>query len=233
MKFDVYCDESHPDLLGSKHSSSQFLTIGGLWLAKQDRVRFKQAIHDLRNKHKIGGEFKWQKISPSRQAFYNELIDWFFEQNDNLRFKCIAVEHQKVNLLKYHGSDQELGFYKFYYQMLHHWVLDWNEYAVFCDFKSNREPNRLRVLQKCLEASNLSSHISSVQSIRSKESVLVQLVDVLTGAVAAKLNSALNPKGAKQYIVKKIEDRLKRSIRHTAKGEQKFNVFVIDLRGGW
>lgn len=233
MKFDVYCDESHPDLLGSKRSPFQVLVIGGLWLAKQDRNRFKQTIHELRNKHKIGGEFKWQKVSPSRQAFYNELIDWFFEQGDNLRFRCIAVERQKVNLLKYHDSDQELGFYKFYYQMLHHWILDCNEYAVFCDFKSNREPDRLHVLQRCLETTNLSSHITSVQSIRSKESVLVQLADVLTGAVASKLNNALRPGGAKSVLVSKIEAGLKRTIGRTIKGEQKFNVFVIDLRGGW
>lgn len=233
MKFDVYCDESHPDLLGSKRSPFQVLVIGSLWLAKQDRNCFKQMVHDLRNKHKVGGEFKWQKVSPSRLAFYNALIDWFFEQGDNLRFRCIAVERQKVNLLKYHDSDQELGFYKFYYQMLHHWILDCNEYAVFCDFKCNREPDRLHVLERCLKTTNLSSHISSVQSIRSKESVLVQLADVLTGAVASKLNNALHSGGAKSGLVSKIETSLKRSIGHTIKGEQKFNVFMIDLQGGW
>ena len=233
MQFEVYCDESRPDLLGSKRPRADFMVIGSLWLGAASRMSFKQAIHNLRNKHKIGGEFKWRKISPSRQAFYLELIDWFFAQGDQLRFRCIAVERQKVNLFQYHDSDQELGFYKFYYQMLHHWILDWNQYAVFCDFKSNRKPDRLRVLQKCLQASNLSSRIPTVQAIRSKESVLLQLTDVLIGAAAAKLNDAVASGGAKAELVAKIEAMLGRCIDHTTKGAQKFNVFVINLQGGW
>lgn len=233
MKFDVYCDESRPDLLGSKNPPAQFMVIGSLWLATEHRDSYKQAVHELRNRHNVGGEFKWQKVSPSRQTFYDELIDWFFRQGDDLRFRCIAVEHEKVNLLKFHNKDQELGFYKFYYQMLHHWILDCNEYSVYCDFKSNRQSDRLHVLQKCLEASNLSSQILAVQSIRSKESVLMQLADVLTGAVGASLNGTLQSESAKAILVSGIEARLERPIGHTIKAEQKFNVFVIDLRGGW
>jgi hypothetical protein len=233
LKFDIYCDESRPDLLGSKSPPAQFMVIGSLWLATEHREEFKVAIHELRDRHKVGGEFKWQKVTPSRIAFYQDLIDWFFAQGDSLRFRCIAVEHQKVNLLKFHHSDQELGFYKFYYQMLHHWILDCNEYSVFCDFKSNRQPDRLHVLRRCLAASNLSSQVAAVQATRSTESVLIQLADVLTGAAAAKLNASLHPKGAKGNLVSHIESKIGHPIKHTAKAEQKFNVFVIDLHGGW
>lgn len=233
MQFEVYCDESHPDLLGSKNPTADFMVIGSLWLDATSRASFKEAIHGLRNKHKMGGEFKWRQVSPSRQAFYIELIDWFFAQDDQLRFRCIAVERRKVNLFRYHDSDQELGFYKFYYQMLHHWILDWNEYAVFCDFKRNGDRDRLHVLQKCLEASNLSSRVTMVQAIRSRESVLLQLTDVLTGAAGAKLNNAVRAESAKARVVAQIEAKSGRRIAHTLKAEQKFNVFVINLQGGW
>lgn len=233
MKFDVYCDESRPDLLGSMSPPANFMVIGSLWLATDHRESYKAAIHKLRDKHRVGGEFKWQKISPSRQAFYNELIEWFFDLDSDLRFRCIAVEHENVNLLRFHNSDQELGFYKFYYQMLHHWILDYNDYALFCDFKSNRESNRLHVLKKCLEASNLSSQIPVVQSTRSKESVLMQLTDVLTGAVGARMNDTLRPESAKANIVSLIEAQTGKTIGHTIRGEQKFNVFKINLQGGW
>jgi hypothetical protein len=33
--------------------------------------------------------------------------------------------------------------------------------------------------------------------------------------------------------VQLFERRIGRKIQHTAKAEQKFNVFVIDLQGGW
>jgi len=233
MRFDVYCDESRPDLLGSKHPRGQYMIIGSLWLVNENRDRFKQAIHELRQEHKVGGESKWQKVTRSRESYYRRLVDWFFEQGDNLRFRCIAVEHQKVNLLKFHDNDQELGFYKFYYQMLHQWILDCNEYAVFCDFKSNRQRDRLHVLRRCLEASNLSSRILSVQAVRSRESVLVQLTDVLTGAVGARLNEGLQSGSSKEALVLRIEKQLGRRIGHTVRAEHKLNVFVIKLGGGW
>ncbi len=233
MRFEVYCDESRPDLLSSKKPQAQYMVIGSLWLKSNNRGKFKTAIHQLRDKHKVGGEFKWQKVTPSRLDFYKELVELFWNQGENLRFRCIVVEHKKVNLVHYHDNDQELGFYKFYYQMLHHWIMDFNEYSVFCDFKSNRRRDRLEVFKRCLSYSNLSSSITNIQAIRSKESVLIQLTDLLTGIAAARMNNCLNDKTAKCKLVSYIEGKLGRQIKHTVRAEQKFNVFVIDLSGGW
>ncbi len=209
------------------------MIIGGLWLAAEDRPQAKTDIHALRNKHKIGGEFKWQKVSPSRINFYRELCDWFVAMGDRVRFRCIAVNHQQVDLLRFHGNDQELGFYKFYYQMLHHWILDFNEYVVFCDFKSNRVGTRLSELARCLGNSNLSSEIVNVQATRSRESVLLQAADVLTGVAASRLNNNLRAGSAKWELVTHLEQTLGRPVKATFRSEQKFNVFKIDLAGGW
>lgn len=233
MNFEVYCDESRPDLLCSERPQSRFMVIGSLWLPTEYRQRMKADIHALRDKHRIGGEFKWQKVSPSKLEFYRDLIDWFVAQDGNLRFRCIAVDREKLNLLQFHGADQELGFYKFYYQMLHHWILDFNQYSVFCDFKSNRVRVRLHELQRCLDYSNLSSDIENVQAVRSRESVLLQAVDVLTGIAASKLNDSLVAGSAKWELVTHLEKALGHSIGPTYRSEQKFNVFKIDLAGGW
>jgi len=233
MKFEVYCDESRPDLLGSRTPQADYMIIGGLWLPAELRDQYKTEIHELRDKHRIGGEFKWAKVSPSRMGFYFELIDWFIGKKESLRFRCIAVEHKNVNLMAFHSNDQELGFYKFYYQMLHHWILDYNEYSVFCDYKSNRIGNRLSELKNSLNNSNLTSEIVNVQSIRSRESVLIQTADVLTGIAAACTNKNLVDKSAKAGLVDRLETHLGREIGPTFRTEQKFNVFAINLAGGW
>ena len=150
-----------------------------------------------------------------------------------MRFRCIAIDREKVNLVRFHNCDQELGFYKFYYQLLHHWILDANSYSVFCDLKANRDPERLPVLARCLNNANLLSEVPIVQAIRSDESVLIQLADVLTGAVGARLNQTLSEDGSKIDIIRLIEQRLGRPLGHTRRGENKFNVFVIELQGGW
>lgn len=234
MRFDIYCDESRPDLLGSRNPVGRYTVIGSLWLPTELRQEFKSQIHGIRNEYKVGGEFKWQKVSPSRIPFYQRIVDWFFEKGSQLRFRCIVIDREKVNLVKFHKCDQELGFYKFYYQMLHHWILDSNEYFIFCDYKANRDPHRLPVLKNCLNNANLMSQISQVQATRSDESVLIQLVDTLTGAVGAKFNNdPPSSSEAKAQLVHFVEEHIGHAISHTRRDERKFNIFVIELRGGW
>ena len=233
MIFDVYCDESRPDLLSSKKPQAKYMLIGSLWLPYDKREGFKKDIHDLRNKHKVGGEFKWQKVSPSRIDFYKELIGWFNAMGEQLRYRCIVVEHKQVDLKLYHNNSQELGFYKFYYQLLHHWIFDCNEYNFFVDCKTNRNRNSLKDLKRCLSSSNLSSVVRQIQAIHSKESVLIQLVDVLTGIAAYRLNETIDIKSGKFKLLCELERLLGCQIRPTSRGEQKYNVFRIDLGGGW
>ncbi len=233
MDIEIYCDETYPDLLCSGKPQARYMFIGSLWLESKDREQYKSEIHELRNQHKIGGEFKWGKISPSKEDFYISLLSWFYSKGENLRFRCIAIDYDKVNLVVFHENDQELGFYKFYYQMLHHWIHDFNTYRIFCDFKSNRQRDRLQVLNKCLAFANLSARIDSVQAVRSRESVLVQLSDVLVGAASARLNMKLTSGSAKENIVLHLENLIQRSIAPTSLGEKKLNIFKINLAGGW
>jgi len=50
MKFEIYCDESRPDLLCSQKPTAKYMAIGGLWLPAEDRVQFRKNIHALRDK---------------------------------------------------------------------------------------------------------------------------------------------------------------------------------------
>lgn len=233
MDFDVYCDESHPDLLISKKSNARFIVIGSLWLKTENRQAFKQEIKNYKNKYLVGGELKWGKVSFSRFDLYSQILTWFFDKGHDLRFRAIVIDREKVNLLSYHENDQELGFYKFYYQLLHHWIKDFNCYHIFCDLKVNRKKDRLNTLKRCLSNANLSATVPSVQGVRSSESVLVQITDLLTGLVSAKYNKTCKPAGSKHDLIQECEKHLKKPIGATGALENKFNVFEINLKGGW
>jgi len=233
MRFEVYCDEAMPDLFSSSNRRGRYLMIGSLWLPSELRDELKQKINRLREQHNTWGEIKWTKISRSRLPFYMDLIDLFESYGMNLRFRCIAVDSEQVDM-RWHDSDEELGFYKFYYQMLHHWILDFNEYRIFCDTKTNRDPKRLHVLQQCLSNANLSASIPQIQSLPSKQLVLIQLCDLLLGAASSRLNQTLRPGGIKEEIVKRLESHLGIDrIAPTPRDAEKFNVFRIRLQGGW
>lgn len=234
MKFEVYCDEALPDVFTSEHPRARYLMIGSLWLPAALREDAKDKIGRLRERHKVWGEMKWTKISPAKAPFYAELIDLFMSYGMDMRFRCIAVDRTQVNMAL-HGHDGELGFYKFYYQLLHHWILDFNAYRVFCDLKINRDRSRLSTLKTCLNYANGSATISDVQSLPSQEVVLIQLCDVLLGAVSSRLNETLKAGSAKEAVVKQLETRLdlRGMLAATGAAEKKFNIFKIRLEGGW
>ena len=233
MQFEVYCDEAMPDLFTSRKKGGRFLMIGSLWLPSELKGELKAKIKGLREQHNTWGEIKWTKISPSRLPFYLDLIDLFESYGMDLRFRCIAVDSTQVDM-RWHDSDEELGFYKFYYQLLHHWILDFNEYRIFCDTKTNRDPSRLKVLQRCLSSANLSASIPQIQSLPSKQVVLIQLCDLLLGAASSRLNQTLHPGGAKEQVVRRLESHMGIDrIAPTHRDAEKYNVFRIRLQGGW
>ncbi|SMB89020.1 Protein of unknown function [Pasteurella testudinis DSM 23072] len=232
MKFEVYCDENYPDLFNSSKPQAEFMMIGSLWLPESLRTEIKQQVLQLRQRHNIWGEIKWRKVDRRSLSFYQALIDLFVGHKDSLRFRCIAVSRHQFNN-NWHDGDNELGFYKFYYQLLHHWILDFNEYRIFCDIKQNRDLKRLETLKRCLDNSNISANIAQIQSLPSSEVVLIQLCDLLLGMASARMNRTLRPDSAKEKLVLSLEGWLGRQIGMTHRDEKKFNVFRINLQGGW
>ncbi len=231
MRFEIYCDESGAEALFDPQAHD-YASIGGIWMPSDFRNTFKESIHEIKASHGINGEFKWNKVSPNRIRFYNELVDYFFS-TESLRFRIIVLDTSKINNYKFHLGDSELGFYKFYYQLLHHWILDFNQYDIFLDHKVNRDRNRLNELNRVLNNANLTSMISRVQGLPSEQSLGIQLADLLTGLVSAKYNRKTTS-AAKRTLIERIEQvHLNRTVGPTPRSENKFNVFEIDLRGGW
>jgi hypothetical protein len=230
MDIEVYCDESRPELFTTKKPSrDRYMLIGSVWLRKDHRRAIKSKILELRKKHSAFGEIKWRSVAPSKIDFYKDIIKLFFDEGDNLRFRCILIDTQLVDLNTYHKGDAELGFYKFYYQLLHHWIRSGNRYSVFTDTKTTRVRHRLKKLHEILEKANLFADVKCVQALPSDESVLIQLTDLLVGAVGYSCHEHGSSQ-AKNEIV----DLIAANIGHspccgTSRNVKKFNVFRIQL----
>lgn len=232
MKFNVYCDETLPDLFTTKVSTDKRLMIGSLWIETELYSDVKKQIKELRQKHNCWGEIKWTKVSPSKEDFYLDLIDLFFSYGMQMRFRCIGIDPRQVNWA-YHSNDRELGFYKFYYFLLEKWIKDFNEYSIFCDSKVNRDLSRLNTLNDILQSVNWNANIKCVQALPSREVVLIQLTDLLLGAASSRINDIGHTNIAKIRILDSLEKHLGYKIQPTSINQHKFNVFNINLNGGW
>ena len=227
---EIYCDESRQELFWSrKRKGARYIVIGGVWMKKNDRPRIKEQIQTLRKQHKVHGEIKWKNVAPSKLDFYKALVDSFLQSQ--LRFRCILIDKNELDLVKFHRSDEELGFYKFYYQLLHHWIDDFTKYSVFVDLRTSGSPARLKELYDVLCNANLTADIVQIQRLPSKQSNLIQLADFLVGAVGYSAHGRSEAE-AKSAIVRMLENRLGRGqlSEHTWRSEEKFNVFRIQLQ---
>jgi hypothetical protein len=234
MNIEVYCDESRQEYFADTGSDQTgFTVIGSLWIPSEDRQRFNEKIKEMRQQYGFKHEFKWTKITPKTQEFFIELVRMFFAENeDAMRFRSIVLPAKELDAVKFCENDRELMFYKFYYQVLHRWILDGNSYRVYVDAKTNRVHNRVRILQKCLTRSNLLAEIEFVQALPSHEVNLIQLADVLTGVVGARFNEQ-NTSTAKLAVLKEVERNIGHLIAATTLQEKKFNVFRFQPGGGW
>lgn len=236
MLYDVYCDESRQDLLVEKSSidnHNRFVCIGGIMLPTEKREELKKLIKGLKEKHNLYGELKWGNVSPNKIDFYLDLVDLFFSVDTSIDFRTVVIDAKDVNNDSFNDSDHEIGYYKFYYQLLYHWIESQHHYYVFTDYKTNKDRTRLKNLKDILNRACYSDSIEFIQAINSKESLLLQLQNVLMGAVGYKFNyDVYGISEAKKAVIDRIEKHLGHSIRPTNKGFRKFNIFMIELRKG-
>lgn len=226
MRYTVYCDESRHEPRGHR-----YMAIGGLWVRSEEKERITRDLRILRRSLNFLGEAKWSKVNLGRFDHYCQIVDYFAKE-PHLEFRVIIVDQSKVDL-SHHDGDEELGFYKFYYEMLEKWIEPTNEYLILLDFKQNRGSSRYQDLKRILSnrAAKLSSKILDLNVIDSSQSQLAQLCDILTGATATAYCGDQRAGSAKESLIEYIEASLSLRLReHTASPSRcKFNIFQIDL----
>ena len=175
-------------------------------------------------------KYKWKKISSSKLEFYKELIKLFF-CSEKIAFRAIVIDASVFDVDKYHNNSGELGFYKCYYQLLKEWISKENQYSIFLDYRKDKSRARAYELKKCLNNHIKCKCVDNIQFINSKESILLQLEDVIMGCIGYKYNYGYGGKSnSKNEILNEIEKYY--IIEETISTKKKFNIFKIRLKGG-
>ena len=229
MKIDIYCDESRLEFLESKDDG--FMVIGSLWLKREERDNLKNQIKALKKKHNFNVEIKWTKISYKMLGFYKELIDLFVVYQGFHFFKAIVVDTAKINF-EYHQNNSDIGFYKFYYQVLVHKMntaSNHHDYYIYVDDKTNKVYKPLSMLKKVLNNAVYTGNVKLIEPRDSFENLFIQYVDVLIGLVSYGYNTK-DKKGVKAELYDYISKRLNLPLnKETKKDMQPFNIFEIKL----
>lgn len=226
VDFKIYCDESCH--LG--HDTSNAMVFGALVCAG-DFVREADAhIKVLRERHGYTRELKWTKLSRLDLPFYGDLLDYIYA-NQNLRFKAIIVpdksllDHEKFN----QGSASDF-YYKMAFFALRDFISEGKSFRLYLDYMDTLGRTKVKTLKNVLMSCK--PKFLEAQTIRSHESQLIQLCDLLIGAICYS-NRADITKGSpvKTELVAMISSKFGvRLDKSTPKFARKFNLFQIDLK---
>lgn len=227
----IYCDESCH--LENDHHKS--MVIGGIScpISKIRDITLK--IKNLKEKHKLprNREIKWTKVSPAKKEFYTELMDLFI-QEDCLRFRAVKIKDKNQLNHKEHHQTHNEWYYKMYYTMLTHILTPHKDYNIYIDIKDTIGCEKIRQLEEILKHKTQKEalEILKIQQIRSYESELLQLADILIGAVGYndRLSEIVTNGTAsyiKQDLCNKLESELLVNFGEKSRfNEEKFNLLV-------
>lgn len=185
-------------------------------------------LREIKQRHGIPAstEVKWGKVSPAKLDFYMQWIDYFFD-DDDLSFRTVIIpEKQHLN----HTSFQQTHdgwYYKMLFTLLKVLLKPQNRHRIYIDYKDTRSGEKANELHQvlCNNAYDFDRRIiERVQPVASHESELLQLCDLLIGAIGYH-NRKLSDSSAKLALIDRIKQRSGLSLeRNTLLAATKINL---------
>jgi len=230
--YNIYCDES----CHLENDSIPVMVLGALW-CRADRVReVSERVREIKVEHallrpqglrqpgKRAFESKWSKVSKSKETFYLALVDYFFD-DDDLHFRGVIIDKRVLEHENFRQS-HDTWYYKMLFTLLEPIIDPEQRYNIYLDIKDTRSEEKKRKLQEVLRNSQydrVGFIIRRVQQIRSHESELMQLADLLIGAIGYHnrvqwgdlAGREARANAGKLSVVRRIQKRSGKSLEHT------------------
>lgn len=225
--YNVYCDES----CHLEKDNQSTMIVGAVWCPLEKIRVVSTRMREIKKKYNLkdGFEIKWTKVSPSTKIdFYLDIVDYFFD-NDDLHFRCLVVPNKKKLDHDAFKQTHDDWYYKIYFTMLKVIFNPNDKYRVYLDIKDTKGAEKIKKLRKIL-CNNFYDFnreiIERMQLVRSNETELMQLCDLLNGAMGY-LNRNLSNNKGKVKLVERLQQRSGYSLnKSTLYKEEKFNIFI-------
>lgn len=223
MEYNVYCDESCHLI----SNDSKYMLIGAIYCPKNKVKIVNEYISNLKKNYNLSSniELKWNKVDKKTEKLYLDIVNYFFD-TDYLKFRVIVIDKTKLDHFKYNQTENDF-YHKIYYEMLKHIIIPSNSYNIYPDIKDTKSYYYHQVMLKYLRIKMFDKEnkiIKKVQPIRSYEAPILQMNDILIGAVSYYYRN-LTSNSVKLNIVNRIEQLYGNSLSKTSNyNDTKFNI---------
>lgn len=222
--YNIYCDES----CHLENDQQSAMALGAIWCPIEKVHEISTRLREIKIKHGLNPHFeiKWIKVSPAKQQFYLDLIDYFFDDND-LHFRGLIIPDKSLLSHEQYNQDHDHWYYKMYFHLIKVILDPQAQYRIYLDIKDTKSAEKVRSLHEIL-ANNMFDFskqiVQRVQNVRSHEIAILQLTDLLLGAISY-TNRGLSSSPAKTAIVDRIKQRSGYTLtKNTLYRENKINL---------
>lgn len=228
--YSVYCDES----CHLENDRQQVMVLGAVWCPLQRRHEIAKRLKEIKESNGLSGNFeiKWTKVSPAKERFYLEVLDYFFEEDD-LHFRALVVPDKGKlrQLLQTHDD----CYYEMYFAMLKDILSPEDSYRIYLDIKDTRSAEKIKLLRDVLRE-HIQDHdqriIEWLQTVRSHEISIMQVTDLLIGAVGY-ANRRMTTSSAKNVFIARFREKSQYDLnRSTLPREEKTNILIWQPKEG-
>lgn len=228
----IYCDES----CHLPNDDSDVMVLGALACPEEKKEEVNNKIREIKERYGINSkiELKWTKVSKEKIQMYEELIEYFFNNND-LTFRAIVAKNKcLLNHEIYNDNDPDLWYYKMYYLLLDKMCYYDRQYRIFIDIKDSHGGPRVKTLKDVLcnnKYDFMGEIIQSIEQVNSNRVDLLQVADILIGAIGF-YHRGLFGKAESSIYKNRLVEKILANIgiqnlkNGTSRGESKMNIFI-------
>lgn len=225
MEYNIYCDES----CHLASNNSKYMLIGAVYCPKFKVKKVNEYINHLKNNYNLSNkiELKWNKVDKKTEKLYLDIINYFFN-NDDLKFRVIVIDKTKLNHKKYNQTENDF-YHKAYYEMLKYIIIPGNSYNIYPDIKDTHSyyyhQITLNYLRIKMSDTNKKT-IKKIQLIKSYEAPILQINDILIGALSYYYRN-LSTNSIKLNIIHEIQRLYQNNFDISSSySNTKFNIFI-------
>ncbi|MDY7097496.1 MAG: DUF3800 domain-containing protein [Pseudomonadota bacterium] len=199
-KLALFCDEAGKD-------TDRFLAVGGLIVAHSDVVAIRTKFLNQKTRLGLTKEAKWSSTRKPTLEKHRALIDWTFGlmAKDDLHFHCILVDFERFDHgLRADGGKAE-SLKRMYYQLILHRLLKKHGKKYDC-YALIDKCNELDGLPKLTQGLNSAARtygcenaLRAIEFRDSEAEPLLQMNDLILGAICAHRNRRFEDESAGQY----------------------------------
>jgi hypothetical protein len=206
------------------------MTLGAVYCPTSFVHEANAAMRQIKSEHRFNprAEVKWTKVSPAGLPLYSALLEYFLARNE-LHFRGLVIPDKSKLNHEHFGQTHDQWYYKMYFEMLKAVLSPADQYRIYLDIKDTRSASRVAKLQEvlCNNMGDFSSLvIERIQTVRSDEVDLLQLTDLIIGALSYKHRGLSGSKGKSELVRLIVEQTHLNLMRSSLPRANKFNILI-------